>query len=52
MELTTHQTKAKNIFDSLPTICALKGADLRDELDRYLSPDPEHTTDVLLLWAK
>ena len=44
--------KTKNIFDSLPAICAPKAADLRDELDRYLSTDPEHTDNVLLWWAK
>lgn len=42
--------KTKNIFDSLPAICAPKATDLRDELDRYLSTDPEHTDDVLLWW--
>ena len=44
--------KTKNIFDSLPAICAPKAADLRDELDRYLSTDPEHTDNVLLWWAE
>jgi hypothetical protein len=44
--------KTKNIFDSLPAICAPKTADLRDELDRYLSTDPEHTNNVLLWWTE
>ena len=41
-----------NIFDSLPVICAPKVTDLRDELDSYLSTDPEHTADALLWWAE
>jgi hypothetical protein len=44
--------KTKNIFDGLPAICAPKATDLRDELDRYLSTDPEHTDDVLLWWVE
>ena len=43
--------KTQNIFDSLPAIRAPKATDLRDELDRYLSTDPEYTDDVLLWWA-
>jgi hypothetical protein len=44
--------KTKNIFDRLPAICAPKATDLRDELDRYLSTDPEHTDNVLLWWTE
>ena len=33
-------------------ICAPKATDLRDEIDRYLSTDPEHTDNVLLWWAE
>ena len=50
--LILYHKKTKNIFDSLPTICAPKATDLCDELDRYLSTDPEHTNDVLLWWAE
>jgi hypothetical protein len=39
-----------NIFDSLPALIAPKPADLHDELDRYLSTDPEQVTDVLMWW--
>ena len=44
--------KTKNIFDSLPAICAPKATNLRDELDRYLSIDPEHNNAVLMWWAE
>jgi hypothetical protein len=44
--------KTKNIFDSLPAICAPKMTDLHNKLNRYLSTDPEHTNDVLLWWAE
>ena len=39
-----------NIFDKLPSLALPKPADLRDELDRYLSTDPEYTEDVLIWW--
>ena len=52
ISLIIYCMKTKNIFDSLPTICAPKTANLHDELDRYLSTDPEHTDDVLLWWAE
>jgi hAT family C-terminal dimerisation region len=44
--------KTKNIFDTLPAICAPKTTDLHDELDSYLGTDPEHTADVLLWWVE
>jgi len=40
----------KNIFDDLPALSAPPQSDLRDELDRYLSTDPEHVTDALAWW--
>ena len=40
----------KNIFDHLPALAAPKPHELRDELARYLSTDPEQVTDVLLWW--
>ena len=52
ISLIIYCMKTKNIFDSLPTICAPKMANLCDELDRYLSTDPEHTDDVLMWWAE
>jgi hypothetical protein len=39
-----------NIFDSLPSLTAPKTSELRDELARYLSTDPEQVKDVLLWW--
>ena len=39
-----------NIFDDLPALAAPRVAELRDELARYLSTDPEQVKDVLLWW--
>jgi len=48
------QTKSSkvlnNIFDNLPAIQAPRASDLRDELERFLSTDPEHVQDVFLWW--
>jgi len=41
---------SKNIFDNLPALQAPRRSDLHDELERYLSTDPEHVEDVLLWW--
>jgi hAT family C-terminal dimerisation region len=41
-----------NIFDHLPALSAPKTAELRDELERYLSTDPEHVIDVLKWWSE
>ena len=43
-------SSTKNIFDNLPALCAPSKSDLRDELDRYLSTDPEHVTDAIAWW--
>jgi hypothetical protein len=40
----------QNIFDHLPALSAPKTKELRDELARYLSTDPEQVDDVLLWW--
>jgi hypothetical protein len=40
----------KNIFDDLPSLSAPTRKELRDELDRYLSTDPEMMEDVLIWW--
>ena len=40
----------QNIFDNLPTLSAPKAKELRDELTRYLSMDPEQVDNVLLWW--
>ena len=34
------------MFDDLPALSAPSPSELRDELDRYLSTDPEQVTDV------
>ena len=39
-----------NMFDSLPSLSAPKRYELRDELGRYLSTDPEAVNDVLMWW--
>ena len=41
-----------NIFDHLPALAAPKSTELRDELERYLSTDPEFVADVLLWWTE
>jgi hypothetical protein len=41
---------SKNIFDNLPSIQAPRPSDLRDELERFLSTDPEHVDDVFIWW--
>ena len=43
-------SSANNIFDNLPALSAPSKADLRDELDRYLSMDPVHVTDAIAWW--
>ena len=40
-----------NIFDTLPALSAPKLSELRDELDSYLSTDPEHVIDALAWWV-
>jgi len=42
--------KVLNIFDDLPALAPPKLTELRDELARYLSTDPEMVKDVLLWW--
>ena len=44
--------KKANIFDSLPALAALKPSELLDELDRYLSTDPEHVLRALPWWCE
>ena len=43
-------SSAKNIFDDLPALSAPLKSDLHDELNRYLSMDPEHVTDAITWW--
>jgi hypothetical protein len=38
------------MFDDLPALAAPKPADLYDELDQFLSTDPEYVKDVLAWW--
>ena len=40
------------MFDDLPALQAPRRFELRDELERFLSMDPEHVEDVLLWWFK
>ena len=39
-----------NIFDHLPALAPPKRAELRSELDSYLSTDIEHVIDPLAWW--
>ena len=41
---------SKNIFNNLPALFAPKKSSLRDDLDRFLSTDPEDVGDALLWW--
>src|SRR3981189_674270 len=40
------------MFDNLPSLRAPLAAQLRGELDRYLSTDPEHVVNALAWWAE
>lgn len=48
--LQSEASTSTNIFDNLPSLLAPRLSELRDELERYLSTDPEHVEDVLLWW--
>ena len=43
-------SSTNNIFDDLPALSTPSKSDLRDELDRYLSTDPEHVTNAIAWW--
>ena len=43
-------SSSNNIFDDLPALSAPSKSDLHDELDRYLSNNPEHVTDAIAWW--
>ena len=43
-------SSSTNIFDDLPALSAPKTSELRDELDRYLSTDPEQVTNICKWW--
>ena len=45
-------SSTNNIFDDLPALSAPSKSDLRDELNRYLSTDPEHVTNAISWWYK
>jgi hypothetical protein len=49
-KIFTTTSPSKNMFDNLSTLAAPNAADLRDELDRFLSTDPEYVKDVLMWW--
>lgn len=38
------------MFYNLPSLAAPKPSELRDELDRYLSTDPENVENMLAWW--
>ena len=50
MFLQASASTSHNIFYSLPSLAPPKPSELRDELDRYLSTDPESVGDVLAWW--
>ena len=47
---TASMSESENMFDDLPALIAPASTELRGELDRYLSTDLEHVTDVLAWW--
>ncbi|KAJ3513591.1 hypothetical protein NLJ89_g2860 [Agrocybe chaxingu] len=47
---TSTTSQSLNIFDNLPALTAPTTRELRDELERYLSTDPEHVTDPFAWW--
>jgi hypothetical protein len=51
-DIEMSEKRSKNIFDNLPALSAPRIRELRDELDRYLSTDPEHVVDVLMWWTE
>ena len=51
MQATARLSKSNNIFDNMAALAALESTDLRDELDRYLSSDPEHVVDAVRWWC-
>jgi hypothetical protein len=46
------QSGYENIFDNLPSLSAPPPSELRSELERYLSTDPEFVTDALIWWTE
>jgi hypothetical protein len=49
-QANAHSSKSNNIFDNMAALAAPEFSDLRDELDRYLSSDPEHVLDAIRWW--
>ena len=51
-DIKMSEKRSKNIFDNLPALSAPRIRELRDELDRYLSTDPEHVVDEMMWWME
>jgi hypothetical protein len=45
-----HASKSDNVFDNMAAFAVPKSTELRDELDRYLSSDPEYVIDAVRWW--
>ena len=43
-------SESENMFDNLPALSAPASTKLSGELERYLSTDPEHVSNVLAWW--
>jgi hypothetical protein len=43
-------SKSDNIFDNIAALAPPESAELYDELNRYLSSDPEHAVDAVRWW--
>jgi hypothetical protein len=46
-----HASKNENHFDNMAALAAPESTELRDELDRYLSSDPEYVLDAVRWWC-
>ncbi len=49
-QATAHLSKSDNIFDNMAALAAPESTELCDELDHYLSSDPEHVVDAVCWW--
>jgi hAT family C-terminal dimerisation region len=51
MQAAACSSKSDNIFNNMAALAAPESTDLHDELDCYLSSDPEHVVDTVHWWC-
>ena len=49
-QVAARSSKSNNIFDNMAALATPKSTELHDELDCYLSSDPEHVVDAVSWW--